>query len=81
MLGLLGVNYLIDSILAAISEHQKMEHYRVYVTDCLYTLCAWAGNPLSRRYYDILHPNADEKKTGDEIARDRLERFGIEVVD
>lgn len=78
---MLGVDYLTDSILAAISERRTMENYRVYITDCLYALCAWSGNPIQHRYYDILHPRPIDNRTGGEIAKDMLERFGLEVVD
>ena len=51
------------------------------MTDCAYSLCAALGNKPRRRYYDILHPTPEDTRTGEEIALDRLARFGIKVVD
>ena len=53
----------------------------MYVTDALYGICAFTGNRLSRRYYDILHPTPEDPRTGMEIAVDFLEAHGIPVVD
>ena len=51
------------------------------MTDCLYALCAaWNVKPR-KRYFDILHPEPDDPRTGEEIAAERLARFGITVVD
>lgn len=78
---MLGVTYLTDSIMAAIEEHSEITAYRVYQTDCLYLICGSLGNKPSRRYCDILHPEPKDERSGMEIAEERLERFGIKVVD
>lgn len=62
------------------SARINAEIYRVYVTDCLYSLCAAWGNKPSRRYYDLLHPTPEDTRTGEEIASERLERFGITIL-
>ena len=79
--GLLGVQYLTDSLMYAMNTRRQDEAYRVYVTDCFYGICSTLGGKLERRYYDILHPAQEETRSGEEIAYERLERFGIEVVD
>lgn len=81
MLGLLGVTYLTDSLLYAMNTQRKDEAYRVYVTDCFYGIYSALGGNMGRRYYDILHPAQEEERSGEEIAHERLERFGIKVVD
>lgn len=72
--------FLTDALYNAIITRQHEESYRVYVTDCLYALTRWTGNKLNKRYYDMLHPEPVDTRSGDEIARDRLKAFGIEVV-
>ena len=79
-----GLEYLIDAIGAAVHARIREENYRVYLTDSAYLLCASFGNRLERRYYELTHPtqNNDEQEqgTGEDIAVERLERFGIKVV-
>lgn len=67
-------------MLAAMDALRKDEAYRVYITDCFYVICASLGNKIGKRYYDMLHPE-DNSVSGDTLARERLERFGIKVVD
>lgn len=81
MLALLGIKYFADSIIAAMHEQAQDEAYRIYHTECLYAICASLGNPLEKTFYDIMHPEAEDTRSGDEIAEERLKRFGIEVVD
>lgn len=77
---LLGIPYLTDALVATISARHRDEVYRVYVTDRLYTLCAALNNKPQKRYYDILNPEPADPRSGEEIARERLESFGIKVV-
>ena len=63
------------------TERAKTEAYRVYETDCLCAIGKSLGVEIGRRYYDILHPDKDEDKPADVIIEERLNRFGIEVVD
>lgn len=77
---LLGISYLTDALVATISARRREEVYRVYVTDRLFTLCAALNNTPQKRYYDLLYPEPVDTRTGEEIARERLESFGIKVV-
>lgn len=81
MLDLLGVPYMTDCITDAALSRAKDDAYRVYLTDCIYSLCASWGNPPKRRYYDILHPAPTDGRPAMEIAIERLQRGGIKVVD
>lgn len=36
---------------------------------------------MNKRYYDILHNTPEDDRDGEEIAYERLERFGIKVVE
>lgn len=81
LLRLLGITYLTDSLIAAVTERVQTEKYRVYETDCLYAICKSLGVEIEKRYYDVLRPSEEENKPADEIVEERLERFGIKVVD
>lgn len=75
------MTYFTDSLIAALDERRQNEAYRVYVTDCFYGIFSALGGKMERRFYEILHPEAEDTRSGEEIAYERLERFGIEVVD
>lgn len=77
---LLGIPYLTSALVSTISARNREEVYRTYVTDRLYTLCASWGNKPPKRYYDIINPEPEDPRSGEEIARERLESFGIKVV-
>lgn len=81
MYRLLGVTYLTDSLITAMNVHRQNEAYRVYVTDCFYGIFSALGGKMERRFYDILHNTPEDERDGEEIAYERLERFGIKVVD
>ena len=75
------MDYFADALDASISARHREEAYRVYLTDTLYSLCAFTGNKPARRYYDLLHPVPEDTRSGMEIAVERLEALGIKVVD
>lgn len=75
------MEYLTECIMGAATRRMSEENYRVYMTDCLYGLCAGWGNKPQKRYYDILHPAPVDNRTGEEIAVEHLEKLGIKVVD
>lgn len=81
LLHLLGITYFTDSLVAAMTERVQTEAYRVYETDCLYAIGRALGIEWNKRYYDVLHPAEEDPRSGMEIARERLESFGIKVVD
>lgn len=75
-----GPGYLTDCITFAAARRLREETYRIYVTDCLYMICAWSGNKLSKRYCEIVNPVPEDDRPGEVIAAERLERYGIKVV-
>ena len=87
MLALLGKAYFTDAIMAAMDARRREEAFKVYVTDCFYGIYNALGGHMNKRFYDILHAYDEEHGTeeetldGDELAHERLERFGIKVVD
>lgn len=81
MFRLAGVEYLRDGMTAIMSKHAELEVYRVYKTDCLYLICCALGNDPGIRYYDVIHPKEEDDRPCEDIVSERLERFGIKVVD
>ena len=81
MLRLVGVQYLTECICAAMEAHLNDDAFRYYVTDCLHGLCNANGVKVTRRFYEIMHPQPKDQRDGMEISMERLERFGIKVVD
>lgn len=81
LLDLFGIGYIVDCIYNAIAERVAEENYRAYETDCLMAICRTLGVKIPKRYYEILHPAPEENRSGSELAAERLERFGIKVVD
>lgn len=78
----LGIQYLRDGLVSAVNEHVEIEKYRIYHTDCLYLLCCALNNNPGFRYADMIRPVAEEDtRSCDDIVSERLERFGIKVVD
>lgn len=77
----MGVTYLTDLLITALNESKQEEAYRVYVTDCFYSICCSLGNPMEMRFFDVLHNNPVDDRDGKEVAYERLERFGIKVVE
>jgi len=80
MLNLLGIGYFTDALIAALNTQRRTEAFAVYVTDCLHSIGQSLGVKYDRRFYDILHPRPVDHRPADQIAADRLNRFGIKVV-
>lgn len=83
MVDLLGSGYVIDHCVAAYTERQRREMYEIYVTDALYSLITvWSTNAkdVMKRYYDLLHPQKEDTRTGQEIAEDIIKRHGLKAV-
>lgn len=79
---MLGVTYLTDALLCACARLRKQEAYRIYETDCLYGIASELGLKIHRRYAELLQPSEpEENRTGKEIAMERLNHFGIKVVE
>lgn len=77
---MLGAEYVMSTVIDTLNVQRIEEGYRVYETDCLYAIATALGIKMQRRYYDVLHPSQDTEEDN-ETARERLERFGIKVVD
>lgn len=62
-------------VLIRLKESQRESAYRIYVTDAL--SCINNDKHMTQRYYDLLHPPAEDNRTGDEIAADVIAKTGI----
>lgn len=65
-------------------EDLQAETYRVYVTDSLRTIsentARFGGGAVTKlRYYDVIHPNEEDTRTGDEIAADIIAGAGLKL--
>ena len=70
---------------ARFNQHQRDLAYRIYVTDCLRmatenTAKMSQGSYTAARFYDIINPKPVDNRTGEEIAKDIINRAGIEVI-
>ena len=55
--------------------------FAVYTTDMLQSIGSTLGVKVEHRFYDILHPEQKDNRTGDEIVADVISRLGLEVKD
>lgn len=67
------------------TEEAKEQAFRVYVTDALKclsenTVRVAGGSVINVRYFDMLHPEQMDTRTGDEIAADVIKKAGLKVV-
>lgn len=77
---MLGIPYLADAVTAAVTARLRDESYRLYVTDRLYVISACLGVRPNKQYRDILYPRIEDTRPGKEIAMERLETFGVTVI-
>lgn len=75
---------MIDHCISLFNKQAKEEAYRSYVTDTLKALNGnfakiFGGAFFNTRYVDVVNPNEESDKSGDEIARDIIKRAGLKV--
>ena len=58
-------------------EAQRLEIYRIYVSDTLYY--QGQNKVLNVRYFDLLNPPKEETRSGDEIALEVINRIGLKI--
>lgn len=78
MLDLLGSGYVVEHCISAFLEIQQEKAYKVYITDCLYSLANMYSlhnggkEPITRRFAEIL---MQEKPKKEETADDIISRM------
>ena len=71
-----------DCCIAALNRKRARENYEVYMTDVAYVIIkSLQGNNVNiPRYYDLIHPQPVDNRTGKDIAEDIIRRHGLKVV-
>lgn len=70
---------------ARADEDEETTLYRAYVTDALKIATentarqVSEGQYLSRRWIEIINPNAEDARSGDEIAADVIRQMGLTI--
>lgn len=79
MLDLFGSGYVVEHCISAFLEIQKEKAYKIYITDCLYSItnmyCMSHGGkdmPIQKRFAEIL---IQEKPKKEETADDIISRM------
>lgn len=68
-------------VIARYHEIQRDEAYRIYISDVLKAMAEGIGGvTVNHRFYDVLHPKKEDKRTANEIVEDIISRAGIEVI-
>lgn len=49
------------------------------MTDCLRLACKVSGSYPAKRFADILDPPASDPRSGDDVAKDIIQRAGIRI--
>ena len=70
--------------IACVKREQEEAAYRIYVTDALKLLTentakTGGGSYASKRWWEVLHQPPPDTRTGEQIAKDIIERAGLEV--
>lgn len=78
---MLGLDHLFDCCVAAYNEQQRQRNFEIYITDAAATLInMFAKDKHFPRYYEIMHPEEQDERSGEEIAADIMKRHGLRVV-
>lgn len=79
MLNLMGSIYVIEHVITEYKIESEEKFYKTYITDLLKTLAEINNITVSGRFIDLLNVSPEPEKTGDEIAKDIIERAGLKV--
>ena len=81
MADFMGTSYVVDYCVMDINRRRERANFDIYVTDVLGGLLSrWCTEKIPR-YYDLIHPAPEDKRTGQEIADDIIAKYGLKVVD
>ena len=64
-------------VLARLSQDRREETYRIFVTESLRLIPQ--DRYLTKRYTEIVNPQPQDKRTGDEVVMDIIERAGLQL--
>ena len=65
---------------ARLDKEYRDEAYRIYVTDSIHLLGKNTGSYISKRYSEMFNAPSEPQKTGDEIAEEIVNKYGLKVI-
>lgn len=82
LLEIIGKGYVIDHCVSLFNRRQKEQIYRNYITDTLKLINdnlskVYGGQYMKTRYAEMVEPQKQDTRTGDEIARDIIKRAAL----
>lgn len=80
MVDLMGSGYVVDHCMSAFSERQERRNFEIYITDVGTILVSRLTGQEYPRYYDLIHPEEQDNRSGEEIVADIIARHGLKVV-
>ena len=80
MLELFGSGYVIDHCIAAYNDRQEQLSWQIYMADSAAAIInGLGGESRFPRWWNLIHKEQKEERTGDEIALDVLLRSGLKA--
>ena len=71
---------MVDCCISAFNHIQERRNFEIYITDAAAALISmWAKNNYPR-YYDLIHPQKQDNRSGEEIVADIIAKHGLKVV-
>lgn len=71
---------MVENCIAVFLDRQERNNFEIYITDAAAALINMFSKEKMPRYWDIVHPKKQDKRSGDEIAADIIARHGLKVV-
>lgn len=76
-----GSGYAVECCIAAYNSRQEQRNWQIYMSDAAAALInMFAKGEKMPRYWDIIHPEKRDQRSGEEIAMDIIKRHGLTVV-
>lgn len=80
MVDLMGSGYVVDHCISAFRAKQERNRFEYYIADVGAALINMWAKDKYPRYYDLVHPKKEDKRTGAQIAADIIAKHGLKVV-
>lgn len=77
---LMGCGYIVDNCISEYVNKQARQNFEIYITDAVAALINMFSKNKMPRYWDIVHPKAQDNRSGEEIAADVIAKHGLKVV-
>lgn len=80
MVDAIGKSYIVDYCRHKALMLREQRNYQIYITDGIAGLIRMWSKSKVPRYYDLMHPQPKDERTGQEIADDIIAKYGLKVV-